>query len=36
MAEFYALEGADVAIVYLPEEEQDALIVKSNIEKYGR
>lgn len=32
----YAREGADVAIVYLPEEEDDAQEVKSAIEELGR
>ena len=32
----YALEGADVAIVYLPEEEVDAQETKRLIEKAGR
>ena len=32
----YAMEGADVAIVYLPEEEVDAQETKRLIEKEGR
>ena len=32
----YAKEGADVAINYLPSEEQDAQEVKAVIEKAGR
>jgi len=35
-AVMFAMEGADVAIVYLPEEEEDAQITKQHIEKYGR
>jgi len=36
VAVMYAMEGADVAIVYLPEEEGDAQLTKSLIENYGR
>lgn len=36
VAVMYAMEGADVAIVYLPEEEQDAQVTKQWVEKYGR
>jgi NAD(P)-dependent dehydrogenase (short-subunit alcohol dehydrogenase family) len=36
VAVLYAREGADVAIVYLPAEESDALETKSAIEKEGR
>jgi len=36
VALMYAIEGADVAIVYLPEEESDAQLVKSLVENYGR
>jgi len=32
----FAMEGADVAIVYLPEEEGDAQLTKQYVEKYGR
>jgi NAD(P)-dependent dehydrogenase (short-subunit alcohol dehydrogenase family) len=32
----FACEGADVAINYLPEEEEDALVVKAAVEKVGR
>lgn len=32
----YALEGADVAIVYLPEEQVDAEKTKAMIERAGR
>ncbi|MHA7240390.1 SDR family oxidoreductase [Arthrobacter sp. TMS1-12-1] len=32
----YAREGADVALSYLPEEEEDAQVVKSLIEAEGR
>jgi NAD(P)-dependent dehydrogenase (short-subunit alcohol dehydrogenase family) len=32
----FAMEGADVAIVYLPEEEGDAQETKKWVEKYGR
>jgi len=32
----FAMEGADVAIVYLPEEEVDAQETKRWVEKYGR
>ncbi|CCG82095.1 Oxidoreductase, short-chain dehydrogenase/reductase family [Taphrina deformans PYCC 5710] len=35
-AMLFALEGCDVTIVYLPEEEKDAQDVKSWIEKKGR
>jgi len=36
VAVMYAMEGADVSIVYLPEEEQDAQVTKQHVEKYGR
>ncbi len=36
VAYLYAREGADVAIVYLPEEEQDALETKKAIEDEGQ
>ncbi len=36
VAYFYAREGADVAIVYLPAEQSDADEVKQAIEKLGR
>jgi len=36
VAVVYAMEGADVAIVYLPEEEGDAQETKKWVEKYGR
>eukprot|EP01119_Soliformovum_irregulare_P010333 TRINITY_DN2539_c0_g2_i1.p1 TRINITY_DN2539_c0_g2~~TRINITY_DN2539_c0_g2_i1.p1 ORF type:complete len:318 (-),score=95.49 TRINITY_DN2539_c0_g2_i1:1068-2021(-) len=36
VAVMYAMEGADVAIVYLPEEEVDAQETKKWVEKYGR
>jgi len=36
VAVMYAMEGADVAIVYLPEEEEDAQLVKSIVSNYGR
>jgi len=36
VAVMYAMEGADVAIVYLPEEEGDAQETKKWVEKYGR
>jgi len=36
VAIMFAMEGADVAIVYLPEEEGDAQVTKSYVEKYGR
>jgi len=36
VAVVFAMEGADVAIVYLPEEEQDAQLTKVNVEKYGK
>jgi len=35
-AEMFAREGADVSIVYLPEEQSDAEEVKKAIEKTGR
>jgi len=35
-AQMFAREGADVTIVYLPEEEEDAQNVKKAIEKDGR
>eukprot|EP01119_Soliformovum_irregulare_P010335 TRINITY_DN2539_c0_g3_i1.p1 TRINITY_DN2539_c0_g3~~TRINITY_DN2539_c0_g3_i1.p1 ORF type:complete len:325 (-),score=100.95 TRINITY_DN2539_c0_g3_i1:20-994(-) len=36
VAIMYAMEGADVAIVYLPEEEGDAQETRKWVEKYGR
>jgi NAD(P)-dependent dehydrogenase (short-subunit alcohol dehydrogenase family) len=36
VAVLYAREGADVAIVYLPEEQQDAEETKQAVEKEGR
>ena len=36
MAIFFAREGADVTIVYLSEEEEDAQNTKKAIEKEGR
>jgi len=36
VAVVYAMEGADVAIVYLPEEQEDAEVTKQHVEKYGR
>jgi NAD(P)-dependent dehydrogenase (short-subunit alcohol dehydrogenase family) len=36
VAVLYAREGADVAIVYLPEEERDAQETKRAVEKEGR
>lgn len=36
VAYLYACEGADVAISYLPEEEEDAQVVKEAIESEGR
>eukprot|EP01119_Soliformovum_irregulare_P010332 TRINITY_DN2539_c0_g1_i2.p1 TRINITY_DN2539_c0_g1~~TRINITY_DN2539_c0_g1_i2.p1 ORF type:complete len:321 (-),score=118.19 TRINITY_DN2539_c0_g1_i2:20-982(-) len=36
VAVVYAMEGADVAIVYLPEEEVDAQETKRWVEKYGK
>jgi NAD(P)-dependent dehydrogenase (short-subunit alcohol dehydrogenase family) len=36
VAFLYAREGADVAINYLPEEEQDAVEVKRSVEAVGR
>lgn len=32
----FAMEGADVMIAYLPEEEEDAQGTKKLVEKYGR
>lgn len=32
----YAMEGADVAIVYLPEEQVDAEVTKQHVVKYGK
>jgi len=32
----FAIEGADVSLVYLPEEEKDAQDVKKEVEKRGR
>lgn len=36
VAILFAREGADVSIVYLPEEEEDAQYVKTKIEEAGR
>jgi len=36
VAVIFAMEGADVAIGYLPEEQEDAEVTKQHIEKYGR
>lgn len=36
VAVIYAREGADVAIVYLPEEQEDALETKAAVEAEGR
>jgi NAD(P)-dependent dehydrogenase (short-subunit alcohol dehydrogenase family) len=36
VAILYAREGADVTIVYLPEEQEDADETKSLVEKEGR
>ena len=36
VAYLYAREGADVAIVYLPEEQQDADVTRQAIEEAGR
>jgi FlaA1/EpsC-like NDP-sugar epimerase len=36
VAILFAREGADVSIVYLPEEEEDAQYVKSKIEEAGK
>ncbi|KAL0481033.1 general stress protein YdaD [Acrasis kona] len=36
VAVMYAMEGADVAIVYLPQEQVDAEVTKKQVEKYGR
>lgn len=36
VAIMFAMEGADVAINYLPEEEVDAQVTKTWVEKYGR
>jgi NAD(P)-dependent dehydrogenase (short-subunit alcohol dehydrogenase family) len=36
VAVLYAREGADVAIVYLPEEQEDAEVTKRAVEKEGR
>jgi NAD(P)-dependent dehydrogenase (short-subunit alcohol dehydrogenase family) len=36
VAVMYAREGADVAIVYLPEEQHDAEVSKEHIEQTGR
>jgi len=35
-AVLFAMEGADVFITYLPEEEEDAKKTKSHVEKYGQ
>ncbi len=36
VAFLYAREGADVAVVHLPQEESDAVLVKQSIEAVGR
>jgi predicted ATP-dependent serine protease len=36
VAILFAREGADVSIVYLPEEEEDAQYVKKKVEEAGR
>jgi len=36
VAFLYAREGADVAIVYLPEEQSDALVTQHSVEAVGR
>lgn len=36
MAVLYAREGADVSIVYLPDEQEDAEQTKQMVEKEGR
>lgn len=36
VAILFAREGADVSIVYLPEEEEDAQYVKEKVEEAGR
>jgi len=36
VAVIFAMEGADVAIGYLPEEQGDAEVTKLHIERYGR
>ena len=36
VAYFYAREGADVAIVFLPSEQQDAEVVRDAVESVGR
>ncbi|MEO6004890.1 MAG: SDR family oxidoreductase [Opitutus sp.] len=36
VAYFYAREGADVAIVYLPSEQRDAEVVRDAVESVGR
>jgi hypothetical protein len=36
VAILFAREGADVSIVYLPEEEEDAQYVKKRVEEAGR
>jgi predicted ATP-dependent serine protease len=36
VAILFAREGADVSIVYLPEEEEDAQYVKQKVEEAGR
>ncbi|ROT39804.1 general stress protein [Sodiomyces alkalinus F11] len=35
-AVLFAMEGADVLIAYLPEEEEDAQVTKKHVEKHGR
>src|SRR4051812_8708875 len=36
VAVIYAREGADVVIVYLPEEESDAQLVRQSVEAIGQ
>jgi len=36
VAVVFAMEGADVSIVYLPEEQVDAEVTKKHVEKYGK
>lgn len=35
-AVLFAMEGADVLIAYLPDEEEDAQVTKKHVEKHGR
>jgi len=36
VAVVFAMEGADVSLIYLPEEEADAQETKRHVERYGR